>query len=212
MNVPFWTVGKTIDLTALEPGDMTPGIIGGTLAKLNRFGGRTPEPFSVAAHSVLVEHLCPPALRPWALLHDAHEAFLGDWIVPAVWMIARHDASQGGISAAITGAKTVIDRSIAAAWGVLPDRSAPALVLADRVALEAEAFLFLGKQPPSDLEPEQGTLFDSALSVLADLPRDGDWRGARDLWISRVRHYASLGLLTPPRATEPAGMVPGGQS
>ena len=211
MNVPFWTIGRTIDLAALAPEDVTAEILADTLAKVNRFGGRTPEPFSVAAHSVLVEHLCPPDLRPWAIIHDAHEAFLGDIVEPSVWMIERSAQEPDDIAPSIARAKGVIDRAIGSAWG-LPVRSmSQPLRLADRIALEAEAFVFLGKHPASNLEPEGGSLLDSAIEMVRELPQGGDWRRARDLWLSRVEHYASLGRMSPPRATEPAGMVPAGQ-
>ena len=72
MNIPFWTSAGTINLADLQEQDLTAEILADTLAKLNRFGGRTREPWSVAAHSVLVERLCPPDLGAWALLHDAH--------------------------------------------------------------------------------------------------------------------------------------------
>ncbi len=99
MTVPFWILGRSIDLMALRPEDMTVEVVGDTLARINRFGGRTPEPFSVAAHSVLVECLCPPDLRPWAILHDAHEAFIGDIVTPALDFFDCHtraDDPYGG--------------------------------------------------------------------------------------------------------------------
>lgn len=211
MNIPFWTVGRTIDLAALTPEDVTIEILADTLAKVNRFGGRTPEPFSVAAHSVLVERLCPPDLRPWALLHDAHEAFLGDIVEPAVWMIARCAQEPDHIVPAVARAKGVIDQAIGSAWGVPVRSVSRPLRLADRIALEAEAFVFLGKHPACNLEPEGGSLLDSAIEMVRELLTGSDWRTARDLWLSRVEHYASLGRMSPPRATVSASMVPAGK-
>lgn len=53
------------------------------LAKTPRFAGATPGVhYSVAQHSVLVAQLVSPEWRPWALLHDAHEAWLGDDTTP----------------------------------------------------------------------------------------------------------------------------------
>lgn len=54
------------------------------LSNINRFNGQTPKPFSVATHSVncyflagIDRHLCREAL-----MHDAHEAYVGDMIWP----------------------------------------------------------------------------------------------------------------------------------
>lgn len=56
-----------------------------SLAKLNRFGGhlrRDVESYTVAQHSVLVSYECEPRFALIGLLHDAHEAYLGDPIRP----------------------------------------------------------------------------------------------------------------------------------
>lgn len=206
--VAFWTLSGTIDLAALRPQDLTAEILGDALAKLNRFGGRTREPWSVAAHSVLVEHLCPPDLRPWALLHDAHEAFVGDMTTPSVEYIGQFGRNPGEILEAITGAKGRIDRAIGRAWGTAVRSMNAALRRADQIACLAEAANLLGVKP-ARLSASDEDLFDSATAVLGTLPI-GDWRPARDLWLSRVRHYASLGLLALPRTNDPADMVSAG--
>lgn len=52
------------------------------LSHINRYGGRTKYPVSVAAHSVQVLRALPSGVsidcRKWALLHDAHEIWVGD--------------------------------------------------------------------------------------------------------------------------------------
>jgi hypothetical protein len=59
------------------------------LSLINRFNGATPRPYSVAEHSLLVAEIFErqlgmtnPVARLAALLHDAHEAYLGDLISP----------------------------------------------------------------------------------------------------------------------------------
>jgi hypothetical protein len=206
MGIPFWTAAGTIDLAALRPMDLNAFAIGDTLAKVNRFGGRTPEPWSVAAHSVLVEQLCPPDLGPWALLHDAHEAIIGDITPPAVEVLCR-SGTRSAVEHAIRNAKGQIDRVIGAAWGT-PVRSLnQALRMADHVALQAEALVLLGVRPDV-ASPAQADALDRAVTCLLELAGLRDWRAARTLWLGRVEHYAALGQLAPPRATPAPGMVP----
>ena len=53
-----------------------------SMAKQCRWNGHCRGFYSVAQHCVLVSKLVDPTLRAHALLHDAHEAFLGDIIRP----------------------------------------------------------------------------------------------------------------------------------
>ncbi len=203
-SIPFWTAHGAIDLADLQPHDLTAEILADALAKVNRYGGRTREPWPVAGHSVLVEHLCPVDLKPWALLHDAHEAFLGDIVTPAVDLIA----SVGNLphfDDALAYVKGQIDRRIASAWGVAVRSLHPALIRADRIALCAEAEVFIGGAI-ARLEPGDGEDIDRAVTMLLEMRCD--WRAARDLWLSRVEHHASLGGISPPAGKTPAR--PGG--
>lgn len=199
MTIPFWTTSGTIDLSNLRPQDLSAEILADSLAKINRYGGRTREPWSVAAHSVLVERLCPVKIGPWALLHDAHEAFIGDITTPAVDLIATF----GGLPRFDDGlalVKSKIDRVVAGAWN-LPMRSInPDLQKADRIALSAEAILHLGTTVEI-LDPADRDDIDRAITILMEMPSGNDWRAARDLWLSRVEHYAAHGGMNPPVAS-----------
>lgn len=208
MTIPFWTSAGTINLADLQAADLTAEILSDTLSKVNRFGGRTREPWSVAAHSVLVERLCPPELGAWALLHDAHEAILGGIATPAVDLIAlMGDLPQ--FDDALAKAKGRIDLIIARHWCLSVRSLNATLCRADRIALIAEAVWFLGA-PPERFEPRDGEDIDRALSLLMEMHTASDWRAARDLWLSRVEHYAGLGLMTPPATPIPADIVSGG--
>lgn len=52
------------------------------LAKINRHIGATVLPISVAEHCCRVAAILPDRLKAYGLLHDAHEAYLGDTIGP----------------------------------------------------------------------------------------------------------------------------------
>lgn len=205
MSIPFWVAGgRTVDLLDIQPEDVTAEALADALAKLNRFSGRSPEPWPVATHSVLVERLCRPDLGPWALLHDAHETILGDMTTPAVELIA-HAGQVPDLGDRIAMVKGRIDRVIGAAWGVPVRSVSQELRRADRIALQAEAVLFLGVQPVIFDRNDDDDL-DRAVSILMELQEVRDWRAARDLWLSRVEHYAQLGWMTPPRAHNQTSM------
>ena len=199
MTIPMWIAGgRTIDLLDIQPADVAAELIAQSLALQNRFAGHTTGPWSVAAHSVLVERLCPPELGPWALLHDAHEAILGDMTTPSVELIA-YSARIPQLAEAIASVKGRIDRVIGAAWGVAVRSVSQELRRADRIALQAEAILYLDAQPTL-FDPRDDEDIDRAMSILMEMQAACEWRAARDLWLSRVEHYAQLGWMTPPDA------------
>jgi hypothetical protein len=64
------------------------------LALINRFTGHAKRPYSVAEHSLLVATIAAsegatPVQQLAALLHDAHEAYVGDLASPAKWVIGQ---------------------------------------------------------------------------------------------------------------------------
>lgn len=199
MTIPFWiSGGRTIDLLNIQPEDVSAELLADALAKLNRFSGRSPEPWSVAAHSVLVERLCPLELGPWALLHDAHETIVGDMTTPAVELIAA-SGRLPHLASVIATVKGRIDRVIGAAWNVPVRSVSHELRRADRIALQAEAILFLGVKPVL-FDPHDDDEIDRAMSILMELQDLRDWRASRELWLARVEYYALLGGMSPPKA------------
>jgi uncharacterized protein len=93
--------GACVDLAALEPDAtaVTLEDIAASLARLPRFLGHTrhPTPYSVAQHSCLVVALlddpCNRPIAQAALMHDAHEALMGDIISPV------KEALRGAVTA-----------------------------------------------------------------------------------------------------------------
>jgi len=202
MGIPFHTATGPIDLADLHAQDLTAEALGEAMAKINRFSGRTPEPWSVAAHSVLVEAICPPDLKPWALLHDAHKIFLGDLTDPAVELLCQM-GTRSAVEHAIRNAEGALDRRIGAAWGLAPRSMSNQLRTADQIAFLAESWTFLGAKP-GPLAPGDTDLLDRAMSRLRELTPFHQWRDAAALWLGRVDFHAMLGALSPPRAPDPA--------
>lgn len=79
--------GKPFDLMAPDPAAVCLEDIAHALASTCRFSGHTRVPYSVACHSMHVANLVPPEHRLQALLHDAHEAYIGDVSTPMKMML-----------------------------------------------------------------------------------------------------------------------------
>jgi uncharacterized protein len=74
--------GRCFDILNPRAEDIHVDDIAHHLAAINRFTGAARRPYSVAQHSCLVARLLPPRLRLAGLLHDASEAYTGDWSSP----------------------------------------------------------------------------------------------------------------------------------
>jgi hypothetical protein len=101
--------GMRFDFGAPKPSMVRIEDVAWHLALLNRFTGATRRPYSVAEHSLLVAEILerdagvrdPLCLRA-ALLHDAHEAYLGDISTPLkAHMGAEFHACEGAIQRAV---------------------------------------------------------------------------------------------------------------
>ncbi len=74
--------GKRIDFNCIRADDIDIYDIAHNLANICRFNGACPQHYSVAEHSVIVSKLLSDEFKLWGLLHDAHEAYIGDVITP----------------------------------------------------------------------------------------------------------------------------------
>jgi len=61
-----------------------------SLSCLNRYNGHAKRPYNVAQHSVLCSRRAPDELKLEALLHDAHEAYVGDMSSPLKTLIPEY--------------------------------------------------------------------------------------------------------------------------
>ncbi|RVU15209.1 hypothetical protein [Methylobacterium oryzihabitans] len=76
--------GLPIDLVTPCAAQVDFAEIAWALSQIHRYAGNARSPVSVGLHTLIGLDLCPLSLRPLWLLHDAHEARLGDWTTPAV--------------------------------------------------------------------------------------------------------------------------------
>lgn len=148
--------GRAFDLLAPTPEMVDFAEIADTLATLNRYAGAAEKPVSVALHTLIAcdaaEHESDKAA---ILLHDAHEAFIGEITTPAasaIHEIIRRTAGYKPAEAfadALAALKLNIDAAIFAAAGLLlPEPGQRARVkLADLRALVTERRDFLSPPP-----------------------------------------------------------------
>ena len=111
------------------------------LAQINRYNGQSNQPVSVLAHSLLVAELCSShqsSVVLEALMHDAGEAYVGDWIRPLRTSWGRK----------LSAVRKHVQRECFAAAGVRrrSEKHSMAVEWADDVALRHEMMSKAGYQ------------------------------------------------------------------
>lgn len=164
MNPLLTASGRQVDLSAPQPKTIKMVDIALALSRIPRFGGHTLRTWSVADHSLLVADLMgadtDPAIQLAALLHDAHEAYIGDLILPLQDEIqARSGTGYPSAPGILREIRNDLDAAIEHAFalpkGALID---PAIKAADRLALAIEARLLMS--PDAGEWPGMPTLPD----------------------------------------------------
>jgi hypothetical protein len=141
--------GGVVDLANPRAADVNFLDVAHALSHINRFAGHSEKPVSVALHTLIVFDAADERDRAYALLRDAHEAYIGDIIEPtarALADVARsfHDAPC--VIKAIEALKTRHDKAICEAAGI-PSPSPETrqrIRRADLIALQTERRDFLG--------------------------------------------------------------------
>lgn len=155
--------GQFVDYDDPDPATISIYDIAHALSQVSRFGGHTKHFYSVAEHSILVSRLLDKsahgAFRLAALLHDAHEAYLGDIPTPL----------KNALGPEYRQMVDRMDYAIAKHVGLWSsDFHHPAVVWADAVALRLEAYKLKhsrGEHPEWDIAWEEHSLKDVALLV-----------------------------------------------
>jgi hypothetical protein len=175
--------GQAVDLESPDPLSIRRHDIAHALSRIQRFNGHTEREYSVAQHSVLVTRLvvrampdAPSMLRLAALLHDAHEAYMGDLVKPLCML--------PGFVAPVAQLKARLQRAVHRAFWLpdtLPDEWAALIHQADLVALATEKRDLMAPEPRS-----WGDLPDGAMLDLPFMLR----RGALDCFAAMLAALA----------------------
>lgn len=177
----FGAAGEDADARDMQPHDLAV-----MLAKVNRYGGATEEPYSVAQHSVIVSRFVEKQggtqeAQLYALLHDAHEIATGDISTPA------KEALPVAGQMALRELQLRIDRAIFERFG-LPPMPLPIAIevkRADIFALVWEARDLLQGGPRGNWTDKLADKWDVAAPTKRLRPCD--WREAmRAFWVRQT--------------------------
>jgi uncharacterized protein len=146
--------GRALNLLEPDPKAIDFEEVARTLAGINRFAGAAEAPVNVALHTLIAAECAPASLRPWILLHDAHEYALGDWTTPvkrALCSVADEIKPGFGVGVGVVFQRLAYrhDCAIHAAAGVpMPSADQTAAIhVADLRALRTERDRFCARPP-----------------------------------------------------------------
>jgi 5'-deoxynucleotidase YfbR-like HD superfamily hydrolase len=127
--------GRFIDLLQPDWREIDVNDLAHALSQIRRWAGQSRRPISDAEHCLLVGRLVTPRFRLAALLHDAHEAIIGDLIKPFEHALVAILGEN--VAWAVKGIKFSIDEAIARA--VLETFASAAMETAPTIQIEAHA-------------------------------------------------------------------------
>lgn len=177
--------GRAWDIAKPSAADLWWPDVAHHLAQINRYTGACATPYSVAQHCCVVADALPPALRLAGLLHDAHEAYIGDESSPRQRaLVALFGRRARAMRNHLTDSHdAVIYRAAGLPWP-LPMAMATLIHRADLRALLAEKRDLMAEpihsRPggwPNDIRP------------LPIAIKPWPWARAADEWLERLSLY-----------------------
>lgn len=144
--------GREINLLAPDPANISIRDIAVQLSRIARFNGATAIPYYVAQHSVFVAAIAStlgasPREQFLALMHDAHEAFIGDVTRP----VLRALADAGDVKFA--DLRWRMDKAIFWTFGIRFEGMPEVVRTADEIALATEWRDLMPGHCPSSFRP-----------------------------------------------------------
>ena len=156
------------------------------LAKICRFAGATTQFYSVAQHSVLVSQIALYNTRDYktalcALLHDAHEAFIGDVTMPAKCAI-NNAIGFDAIAIISERADEIIYNAFGLPWP-LDDETAHEIKRADLSTLATEL---------RDVMPETGRDWDHLPKPINRVIQPWPWPKAEEKFLGQYEELNAM--------------------
>jgi len=136
-------LGLAFDLDAPRADQIEIEDIAHALSNVCRYNGHCAWHYSVAQHSVYVAelvHATAPELALVGLLHDAAEAYIGDWTSPLKQLFKR-------VAIAVLGIEHDIEKAIGARFGVDLVTRNKLIKSADLITLADEKAALFGPSP-----------------------------------------------------------------
>jgi hypothetical protein len=161
--------GRRFNPLEPDPAEIDLGDIARALSNQCRFGGHARSYYSVAQHSCLVSDLVEEqggdrAAALWALLHDASEAYTGDFPLPIKVNVPGLQAFDRDVELTVRRALK-IDSFETWRWATVKKY--------DTIALHVEAF-YLFNNPPAWVDTKIASLYDDYRPAKCWKPRKAE--------------------------------------